>query len=252
MEDEAFRKRVAGAGVLTATVVESGDGGAMMVVRLRRFFDGLTIVVDDQLDETIISALRQQNRGVVILDESERLQSFKEVNGLSRNVLGALARRLNDGTSRKNAHHSIRDGEKIGQFNQPRFFPGLTPRRAQRGRVELENRTIQKKTKAAKALQTVPFSLDSISPEPTLSLRVRNFVHSLPDDIVLQQTRTNLVYQDVDSSIDDMCSVESPTIRNCVQSMPNPVLLSEETPFHSAQDQTNSPTSSLFVRRQNE
>ncbi|KAM7496625.1 hypothetical protein LguiA_021039 [Lonicera macranthoides] len=45
MEDEAFRKRVAGAGVLTATVVESGDGGAMMVGRLRRFFDGLTIVV---------------------------------------------------------------------------------------------------------------------------------------------------------------------------------------------------------------
>lgn len=48
------------------------------------------------------------------------------------------------------------------QFNQPRFFPGLTPKRAQRGHVEFENCTIQKK---AKALQPVPFSLDPISPE---------------------------------------------------------------------------------------
>ncbi|KAM7524376.1 hypothetical protein LguiA_014278 [Lonicera macranthoides] len=96
--------------------------------------------VDAQLDETIVSALLQQNRGVVIVDESERLQSFKKikrrkldagymgkgkgkenqcpsttltpptkVNGLSRNVLGALARRLNDGTSRKNSYYSIQE-----------------------------------------------------------------------------------------------------------------------------------------------
>ena len=133
-----------------------------------------------------------------------------------------------------------REQEKVGEFSQPRFFPGLTPRRAQIGRVQRENKTIHKRVNLSKIgrlhIQHVPFSLDLLLSEVTPPIKdtgpiidveeveavtfnttsqgVRNFVQSLPDNIMLHQTPAQWVHEDRDA----------PTVFDCIQTLPNHIL----------------------------
>ncbi|KAM7477865.1 hypothetical protein LguiA_026078 [Lonicera macranthoides] len=233
------------------------------IFRLRNNF--FVSKVDAELKGTVC-ALRQQNIGIVIREESEILRIAKEsnkrklpadyegkgkgkenkslsvltpppvVNGISRYVIAAHARKLNKCNPRQSAQRSRREQEKLTKLSKARLFPGLS-----------ENNIVSKKSKFTMNLQPIPFSIDLLStkigpptnnamscdqfsgdviesqPNPTsatLSQHDINFVQSLPDNIMLLQTPAH-VDQHNNSSLEVLCHTKSQNLPTCAQSMPN-------------------------------
>ncbi|KAM7465713.1 hypothetical protein LguiB_013275 [Lonicera macranthoides] len=221
--------------------------------------------VDAELKGTVC-ALRQQNVGIVIREESEILRIAKEsnkrklpadyegkgkgkenkspsvltpppvVNGISRYVIAAHARKLNKCNPRQSAQRSRREQEKLTKLSKARVFPGLS-----------ENNIVSKKSKFTMNLQPIPFSIDLLSTKigpptnnamscdqfsgdviesqpnstsATLSQHDIDFVQSLPDNIMLLQTPAH-VDQHNNSSLDVLCHTKSQNLPTCAQSMPN-------------------------------
>ncbi|KAM7490161.1 hypothetical protein LguiA_033082 [Lonicera macranthoides] len=202
--------------------------------------------VDAELKGTVC-ALHKQNVGIVIREESEIIRIAKEnnkrklpadyegkgkgkenksrsvltpppmVNGISRYVIAAHARKLNKCNPRQSAQRSRREQEKLTKLSKARLFPGLS-----------ENNVVSKKSKFTMNLQPIPFSIDLLSTKigpptnnaiscdqfsgdiiesqpnstfATLSQHDINSVQSLPDNIMLLQTPAH-VDQHNNSSLD--------------------------------------------------
>ncbi|KAM7459416.1 hypothetical protein LguiA_036410 [Lonicera macranthoides] len=221
--------------------------------------------VDAELKGTVC-ALQKQNVGIVIRQESEIIRIAKEnnkrklpadyggkgkgkenksrsvltpppmVNGISRYVIAAHARKLNKCNPRQSAQRSRREQEKLTKLSKARLFPGLS-----------ENNVVSMKSKFTMNLQPIPFSIDLLSTKigpptnnamscdqfsgdiiesqpnstfATLSQHDIDFVQSLPDNIMLLQTPAH-VDQHNNSSLDVLCHTKSQNLPTCAQSMPN-------------------------------